>query len=68
MSKLTKYITSEDFETTLALIDLSISVPEFDIHTVSHTVSMEALVLLRGKGGTTRLLPSSGPILAGSNR
>lgn len=51
LSRLNKYITSEDFGDTLALIDLSKSDPEFDIHTVSHTAAMEALVLLRRKGG-----------------
>ncbi len=50
LSRLNKYITSEDFGDTLALIDLSKSDPEFDIHTVSNTATMEALVLLRRKG------------------
>lgn len=51
LSRLNKYITSDDFGATLALIDLSKNDPEFDIHTVSHTTAMEALVLLRRKGG-----------------
>ena len=50
LSKLNKHIMSEDFGATLTLIDFSKSDPEFDIHTVSHTVGMEALVLLRRMG------------------
>ena len=49
LARLNKYVMSEDFGDTLALIDLSISDPEFDIHTISNTAAMEALVLMRRK-------------------